>query len=382
LKEWVVDADITGAFDNIDHQHLLKTIGDAPGRELIKQWLKAGYMETGTWHSTDTGTPQGGVISPLLANIALHGMDDVLGVTVRNIGGSKSITSNIAVVRYADDFVVACTTREEAEQAIDKLTPWLADRGLHLSEAKTRIIHINDGFDFLGFNIRQYTTPGRGRQGVKLLIKPSRDSVRRIRQRLRGEWLSLRGHSVTEVTSRLNPIIRGWANYYRPVVSSKTFKTLDAWMYLRETRYVQHMHPTKPQYWKKSRYWGRMHRQRHDNWVFGDKHTGIVLLKFSWFNIQRHVVIKGTASPDNPALIEYWEERQKRKARSLPPGKQKIAQQQGHVCPVCGDTLFNEEELQVHHQQWRSSGGTDTYENLTLRHMYCHQQIHAQKDSQ
>jgi RNA-directed DNA polymerase len=334
-------------------------------------------MDDFVWHPTGAGTPQGGVISPLLANIALHGMEELVGM---NRDNRNRLRSNLAVVRYADDFVITCATKEEAERAIDRLIPWLAERGLRLSGEKTRIVYIKDGFDFLGFNVRQYDAPGHKKRGTVLLIKPSRDSVRRIRERLRDEWFSLRGHNVNEVVKRLNPIIRGQANYYRSQVSRKTFQALDDWTFRREVRYVKHMHPTKPWHWQKDRYWGRLHRQKNDNWVFGDKRTGVVLLKFTWFNIQRHTLVKGTASPDDPALIEYWANRDKARALTLSPSKQKMARQQGYVCEVCGDTLFNDEELHTHHRVLRSKGGPDTYENLTLRHLYCHQQIHAQKD--
>jgi RNA-directed DNA polymerase len=323
----------------------------------------------------------GGVISPPLANIALHGMEEALGVTRRKAGPSSQTTSDSAVVRYADDFVVTCTTRDEAERAIDRLIPWLAERGLTLSEEKTRIVHITGGFDFLGFNVRQYDAPGHKKRGKVLLIKPSRTSVVRIRARLRDEWLSLRGHSVKEVPARLNPIIRGQANYYRPYVSSQTFKALDAWMFRREVRYVRHTHPTKPWYWQKAQYWGTLHRQRDDNWVFADKRTGIVLLKFSWFNIARHVLVKGTASPDDPTLADYWGNRQKHKASVLSPSRQKMARIQNYRCAHCGEHLLNDEELHVHHKMWRSKGGVDTYDNLMLTHLYCHQQIHAKGDS-
>lgn len=380
--KWVVDADIEGAFDHIDHAFLLRTIGDIPGRELIRQWLKAGYMEGFTWHPTDAGTPQGGVISPLLANIALHGMESAVGVKRWWRDKARKLTpqlrSNRAVVRYADDFVVTCTTRDEAEQAIDRLIPWLAERGLRLSQEKTRIVPIQEGFDFLGFTIRQYAAPGTKRRGTVLLIKPSQASVRRIRTRLREEWLRLRGHGIEEVVARLTPIIRGWATYFRPEVSSETFKTLDTWMFHREVRYVKHMHPHKPWHWRKSRYWGRLHPTRKDHWVFGDKRRGFYLPKFAWFTVKRHVQVKGTASPDDPALIEYWIKRREQRVRALSPGKQKIARRRGHVCDVCGEPLLNGEELHVHHVIPRAEGGTDTYDNLTLRHLYCHQQIHAQ----
>jgi len=371
--KWIVDADIEGAFDHIDHAFLLEAIGPVPGRELIRQWLKAGYLEQNVWYPTEAGTPQGGVISPLLANIALHGMEEALGVTRKR----GTVSSNCAVVRYADDFVVTCTTQAEAERAVDRLVPWLAKRGLHLSREKTRVVHITDGFDFLGFTIRQYPAPGTRKRGVVLLIKPSRTSVARLRKRLKDEWRALRGHNVGEVVKRLTPIIRGWANYFRIGVSRRTFEALDYWMFQRELRYVRSIHTGKSWSWRRQRYWGRLHDQRKDNWVFGDPYTGIILLKFSWFSIDRHVLVSGAASPDDPALVEYWAKRSRMRTRTLSPSMQKLARQQGYVCQTCGEPLMNGEELQVHHRLPKSQGGTDGYHNLELDHLYCHQQLHA-----
>jgi RNA-directed DNA polymerase len=146
-KKWVLDADIKGAFDHIDHHALLEAIGEVPGKELIKQWLKAGYVDKKVFHETTSGTPQGGVISPLLANIALHGMEEALGV---KYGWGNTLRSTRALVRYADDFVVFCESREDAEMARQILTEWLGKRGLVLSSEKTRIVHLTEGFDFLG----------------------------------------------------------------------------------------------------------------------------------------------------------------------------------------------------------------------------------------
>jgi len=249
-KGWVVDADITGAFDNISHDHVLDAIGPVPARELIGQWLKAGYVDKGVFHETDTGTGQGAVVSPLLANIALHGLEDALGVK-RNSQGH--VRGDRAVVRYADDFVVFCESREDAETVIGILTDWLAARGLLLSEEKTRIVHLTDGFDFLGFNVRRYRNP-RAKTGYTLLIKPSDASVKRLRERLHDEWRALAGQSVEAIARRLNPIIRGWANYYRTQVATATFHELDHYMTTRELRYAKRKHPTKSYAWHKARY--------------------------------------------------------------------------------------------------------------------------------
>jgi RNA-directed DNA polymerase len=221
-KVRIVDADIRGAFDNIAHTTVLDATAHFPARGLVKQWLKAGYMEEKVYHETPAGTPQGGVISPLLANIALHGMEQAIGVR-RNKHGWTQYAKR-AVIRYADDFVVFCQTYEDAQKVIEELTTWLAERGLELSKEKTRIVHLDEGFDFLGFNIRRYPTSIKGpkaRTPYKVLIKPSKDTVRRFREKVREEWLALKGAPIEGVIKRINPIIRGWANYYRSAVSKQ-----------------------------------------------------------------------------------------------------------------------------------------------------------------
>jgi RNA-directed DNA polymerase len=266
--QWVVDADIKGAFDNINHDLLLRTIGQAPGRELLRQWLKAGVMEDGVFHETPRGTPQGGVISPLLLNIALHGMEAALGVSYDRRGRR---VGKRAVVRYADDFVVFCQSREDALRVKEEILPeWLADRGLTLAEEKTRLVHLRQGFDFLGFNVRHYRNARTSRTGYKLLIRPSKKSVNGVREDLREAWRGLKGQSVSAVLWRLNPIVRGWANYFRVGVASETFGKLDRWMHHRATRYVRSTHPCKPWRWARDRYWGKLNPERDDRWVFGN----------------------------------------------------------------------------------------------------------------
>lgn len=374
-KKWVVDADIRGAFNDLDQEYLLETIGDVPGKELIRQWLKAGIMENGVYHATEEGTPQGGVISPLLLNIALHGMETALGVKFDNQG---QIRGNRAVVRYADDFVVFCESKEDAELVKDQILPkWLAERGLSLSEEKTRIVHLTEGFDFLGFNVKQYKAPQTTETGYKLLIKPSKKAITKRRKGLRKTWLALNGHGIEEVLGTLNPIIRGWADYYRTVVSSRVFEKMDGRMFHREVRYVNRAHPNKSTRWRTQRYWGRWNKKQADNWVFGNKRTERYLLKFQWFKIVRHVLVQGTSSPDDPSLREYWLMRRKVNIRNLAPSDVKIAENQDWACPVCRMHLMNGEELQRHHKSPKGEGGDNAYANLELVHLYCHQQRHA-----
>jgi RNA-directed DNA polymerase len=376
-KKWILDADIKGAFDNISHDYLIKAMGPIPGRELIKQWLKAGYVEEDIFNATEQGTPQGGVISPLLANIALHVMEEAIGVKYNCRG---EITGKRAIVRYADDFVCFCETKEDAEHVQSILAEWLKERGLTLSEEKTRIVHLTEGFDFLGFHVRHYPAPLTSRTGWKLLIKPSKKSIQELRKKLKQHWEEVKGNHIQVVLNKRNPIIRGWANYYRTVVASEIFQSLDNWMFQREDHYAKQMHPNKSQEWRHQKYWGRLNLERLDNWTFGDKQTGRYLLKFGWFPIERHALVSGTASPDDPNRKEYWMKRQRDSARDLTNSRQKLAKRQKGRCLECGESLFNDEEVQIHYLWARSQGGKDTYSNLVLVHLFCHQHIHAKTE--
>jgi RNA-directed DNA polymerase len=371
-RQWIVDADIQGAFDHIGHKPLLEAIGLFPGRELIRQWLEAGYVEMGQLHATVEGTPQGGIASPLLANIALHGMEQLLGITYQQNGCLKA--GSRAVVRYADDFVVFCETEEDAQRCMNLLEDWLKERGLTLSPTKTKIVHLREGFDFLGFNVRHYQSP-QTRTGWKLLIRPSRDSVRQIKGKLRGVWFQYQNAPVAALVSTLNPIIRGWANYFRVQCAGTTFGKLEKWMFDREKRFAKRKHPKKPWKWRVAKYWGCVVPGRRDRWVFGDKKKNVYRTRFSWYRQKHHVMVRGTASPDDPTLREYWENRQQRSG-TFTPLHAKLARRQGWTCPLCGDWLANGEELHIHHRQPRQDGGGSELENLELLHLYCHQQAH------
>jgi len=294
-KKWVIDADIKGAFDNIDHEYLLKSINNFPARGIIKEWLNAGYMDGGVFNETETGTPQGSVISPLLANIALHGMESMLGIKYISNGENRTKRS---VVRYADDFVIFCESKEDAESVMPILKDWLKQRGLELSIEKTRIVHLSEGFNFLGFNVRHYKCK-RNKQEHNLLIKPSDESVSKLQRKLKEEWRKLNGSNIDAVITRLNPIIRGWANYFKTQVSSKTFRKLDNWMFTRQVKYLKRLHPKKPAYWTRAKYFGKLNLDHNDNWVFGNKSNGKHLLMFKWFTIKRHTMVKGLNSPDD-----------------------------------------------------------------------------------
>jgi RNA-directed DNA polymerase len=236
-RVWIVDADLSAAFDNIDHVGLLAALESFPARDMIASWLKAGVIENGTFTPTEEGTPQGGVISPLMLNVALHGLEAAAGVRYQISGrhAGETRAGSPVVVRYADDLVACTHSREQAEQAKAKLAEWLKPRGLVFNEDKTKIVHLTEGFDFLGFNIRRY------RSG-KLLITPSQAAVKRLRKRLADEMRALRGSNAAAVIAALTPIIRGWAAYYRGVVSSNTFAELDNYAWKLTWRWAKRSH--------------------------------------------------------------------------------------------------------------------------------------------
>ncbi|MEO3793055.1 group II intron reverse transcriptase/maturase [Nonomuraea sp. B10E15] len=250
-RVWVLDADLKAAFDRIDHAHLLSRLGTFPGRGMIAGWLKAGVLDRGQFAPTEEGVPQGGIVSPLLLNVALHGMEEAAGVRYRKLGthAAESVEGSPALIRYADDLVALCHSHDEAEQVKARLAAWLAPRGLTFNEDKTHIVHVDAGFDFLGFRVRRYDG--------KLLIKPSPAALRRIRERLRTEMKALRGANVSAVLHKIDPIVRGWSAYYRTVVSSDAFTALDDYMWKLTYKWAKHGHQNKPRRWIVDRYFGR-----------------------------------------------------------------------------------------------------------------------------
>ncbi|GAB3279711.1 group II intron reverse transcriptase/maturase [Actinocorallia lasiicapitis] len=260
-RRWILDADLKAAFDRIDHDHLLSQLGTFPARELIRQWLKAGVVDDGRLAPTEEGTPQGGVISPALLNVALHGLEHAAGARYHPDTGAVNAGWTVpgapVVIRYADDLVALCHSPEQAEQVKAALAVWLAPRGLAFNEDKTHIVTLEEGFDFLGFNVRRY------RNG-KLLIKPSRGAISRIRKRLAMEVKALHGANAEAVISKLNPIIKGWAAYYRSVVSKETFSDLDDYVWRLTWRWALRAHPNKPKRWITARYFGAFNPARQD----------------------------------------------------------------------------------------------------------------------
>jgi RNA-directed DNA polymerase len=374
---WVLDADITGFFDNIAHESILTMIDTHPARETIKGWLKAGYVDRGLKIPTDKGTPQGGSISPLLANIGLHGLEQL----INSIKLPKDKWGNrlkLGFIRYADDFIITSRDKENLESALIQIKQWLSKRGLEISEEKTRIVHIKDGFNFLGFNSRQYNG--------KLLIKPQKEKVLKFCKELGKTISKCASWTQQNLINELKPILLGFANYYKGVVSKKTFSYINhrATMYLY--RWAKRRHPNKGKRWAKNRYF---HRIDENEWTFACQGTDsrgrkqfYSLPNISKIPIIRHVKVTGNYSPDNPELKEYWETRnQKHGKQYWAKGSkyEQVAKNQGYKCPICGEYLLNGEAIETHHIVPVAKGGRNDDENLMHIHATCHKQVHNTK---
>jgi RNA-directed DNA polymerase len=310
--------------------------------------LKAGVFEAGKGFSpTQEGSPQGGVISPLLLNVALHGLEEAAGVRYHATGAHAGDVraGSPTVIRYADDLVACCHSRQQAEQVQAQLAGWLASRGLAFNEDKTKIVHLTHGFDFLGFNVRRYPNG-------KLLIKPSEAAIRRFRKRLATEMRALRGSNAMAVLAKLSPITRGWAAYYRTVVSARVFHSLDDYVWKLTYKWAKYSHTSKPRSWIVSRYFGKFNKFRNDHWVFGDRDSGAYLPRLSWTPIVRHTLVKGRASPDDPALAEYWARRRKKVKPPLDRYTLRLLTKQDGRCPLCGDHLLTADQPPQSPQQW------------------------------
>jgi RNA-directed DNA polymerase len=341
-RSWALDADLASAFDRLAHDHILAMLGAFPARAMVAQWLKAGVVEQGRLHRTEDGVPQGGVVSPLLLNVALHGMEQAAGVRYDTNGWTRA--DSPVLIRYADDLVALCHTRQDAHKVKARLAGWLAPRGLAFNEDKTRVVSLDEGLDFLGFNVRRY--------GTKSLIKPSKAAVRRIRERLRTELRSLRGSNAQAVIKRLNPIIRGWAAYYRTQASSETFKALDQYLWELTYKWARFSHANKPTRWVVARYWGRFNKARQDRWVFGDRSSGAYMHKFAWTSIIRHQIVDGAASPDDPALAEYWATRRRKTPLPIDKTSRWLLKAQEGRCPICRTAFLPVEDRPQTPREW------------------------------
>lgn len=346
-KKWIFEGDFKGCFDHLSHHWIRKQTYSFPGKTLIQRWLEAGYIDRHSFSETKEGTPQGGIISPLLANIALHGMEEELGVIYRKTYKSNESYAihpkcKIAIVRYADDFVVLTETKQQAQSIYEKIQPYLNKRGLELSIEKTKVTHIEEGFDFLGFSVRQYKTW----KGNKLLIKPSKDSVKKAKEKIRNTFRIMRGQPIGELIKVLNPIIRGYGQYWRHVVSQKTYDKIGHYIFEKICKHLIRLHPKKSWKWIKKTYFKKPHHGGKESWTPTCPLTNIQLLQMPWFKIKRHVMVLYKNSPDDPTLKEYWEKRDRKVFDGTNTlDKIKLAKKQGYRCALCRQPLQNGEKV-------------------------------------
>lgn len=303
-------------------------------------------------------------------------MERELGIRYResrcwNRNTSHTNQSEYSIVFYADDFVVMCESREKAEGIYEKLKPYLKKRGLELSEEKTRVTSVGEGFDFLGFTIRRYQC----QQGSKLLVRPSKKSVKEVKKKMSETVKKLHGSNVNAVIKELNAILTGVANYWRPMNAKKTFTEIDNHIWNITYRFVKRLHPKKswrhwiiPRYYKPDRT-----GQSRDRWILTAPDTGNQLKKMSWTAIRRHTLVAYKNSPYDRDLKEYYEARKRKTFEGNTIGsRQKLSKMQGYKCPLCGEGIMEpEEKLILKHKIPKEHGGTEEYKNLQLVHLLC-----------
>jgi RNA-directed DNA polymerase len=373
--QWILDADIKGFFDHINHEWLLTHA--CMNRRILRQWLKAGVIDQNQFKMTDEGTPQGGIISPTLANMTLNGLERGLqGYLKASLKSKQFKDAKVNVVRYADDFVVSGSSPELLETVVK---PWvvqfLRTRGLELSEEKTKVVHIEkDGFDFLGWNFRKY--------GGKLLIKPSKKNVKafysKVSEIVKASVSTL---PVNVLIAQLNPVLRGWSDYHHGVVAKATFNRMDDLIRWRLLRRGRRLHPRKTMGWIVDHYYkregggpafftGTMDDRR------GCKPT---LIKLADTKIVRHVKIKGEYNPYDPNWALYGETlRSKRKSEEIQSYERwRLWKRQKGKCGLCEQELDDLNDMDAHHKVYRQFGGDDSLANMVLLHKSCHARVHA-----
>ena len=379
--KFVLDADIAQCFDRIDHNALLKKLNTFPTlRQQIKSWLKSGVMDNRIFSGTEEGTPQGGVISPLLANIALHGLEDSItsyGEKYRDDKGQHR-KSFPQLVRYADDFVILHESEEFVKFLRQKASEWLEGMGLELKPSKTRMCHTSEGFDFLGFNIRQYRVGAYraatiGRKGMEALnlgfttiIKPSNDAIKRHLDKV-GQVIDKHHNAPQEaLISRLNPVIRGWCNYYASVVSKETFSKCEHLTFRKLLAWAKRRCTKNNAYDTVSKYWRTI---GEDRWTFATS-SEMALVKHSSTPIVRHTKVQKARSPFDGDLI-YWGLRM-RSHPEMPSRVAKLLKRQSGKCGLCELNFRHGDLWEVDHVVRTSRGGKDEYSNWKLLHRHCH----------
>ena len=379
--QWILEGDIKSCFDKISHDWLL---AHAPmDRVILQKWLKSGYMEKHVLHDTTDGTPQGGIISPALANCALDGLERLLqekypaGKRLKSLGGEKPCVN---LVRYADDFVITSKSKELLEGEIKPLVErFLQERGLELSPTKTVITHVEHGFDFLGQNVRRYPNG-------KLLIKPSKKNVGTFLKGIRRIIKDAHGVSAADLIDQLNPKIRGWANYHRHVVSKRTFGRVDYTLFSSLWKWARRRHPNKSPRWFKPKYFDR--RVNRDWSFFGatcddeGRPNKVWLYYATSTPIKRHIKVKSEANPYDPTYETYFEEREGAHMLETFRGTRTLRYlwyEQRGLCTQCNTKITRITGWRLHHCVPRVKGGSTGAMNCVLLHPECHDRVHRQR---
>jgi len=373
--QWILEGDIKGCFDHISHDWLLSNV--CIDKEMLRKWLKAGYIETGKLFPTDAGTPQGGIISPTLANVTLDGLEAELTTHFGSKGSRQAGKSKVNLVRYADDFVITGSSQELLENEVRPLVArFLATRGLEFSPEKTRITHVAEGFDFLGQNVRSFNG--------KIIVTPSKKNIQAFKAKVKAIFAERKTAKQENLIGILNPVIRGWTNYHRAVCASETFASIDSWLWLKTWQWAKRRHPNKSAQWVKGKYFVRTGSR---SWVFSAELTDakgrrkrVTLAKASDTMIRRHTKIKGDANPFDPQWEPYFEDRLGLKMQGDMKGKAKLLRlwwSQDKRCTLCDDLITKETGWNIHHRIPKCEGGADGYVNLVLLHPNCHRQLHA-----
>lgn len=367
--QYVLEGDIKACFDEISHAWMLENI--PMDKTTLKKQLKAGYMENNAFHDTESGTVQGGLNSPTLANMALDGVENLL----QKHFGRKIKTHLIHFIRYADDFIITARSKETLENEVKPLlAAFFKTRGLRLSEEKTIITHIQEGFNFLGQTIRKFKD--------KLIIKPSDKSIKSVLEKVKTICNENKQATDELIIKQLNPIIRGWANYHRHVVSSFTFGKVDSKIFEILWRWAKRRHPNKGRRWVKDKYFKPA---KNRNWVFSNDSATLHLFSASQIKIKRHIKIKQDANPFDPEWEHYFEKRERDKLLERWNGKNQalyIRQKQDNLCVLCGDKFSQQDKWEYHFKQpWTQGGSTQNY-NLVMVHPSCHECLHAKNEYQ
>ncbi|AFZ10708.1 RNA-directed DNA polymerase (Reverse transcriptase) (plasmid) [Oscillatoria nigro-viridis PCC 7112] len=376
--KYVLDADIAKCFDRIDHKALLAKVNTYPTlRHQLKVWLKAGYCAEGSLFPTDEGTPQGGVISPLLANIALHGMENRVKQYAETLKGKKRDNRQaLSLIRYADDFVIMHEDLSVVKKCQEIIAEWLRDMGLELKASKTKLTHTlikidgNVGFEFLGFHVQQHkvgyyraASNGTIKLGFKTLITPSPAKIKVHLAKIAEVIDTHKTAPQAALISKLNPIIRGWSNYYSTVCSKETYSTVDYLTYQKLMAWGKSRGKGDGSWYNK--YWLTVKTNKSFRTAEGHE-----LISHSDTAIVRHVKVKGEVSPYNGDW-SYWSAR-RGTYPGIPTREAKLLKKQKGRCSHCGLYFTDTDIVEVDHIKPKSLGGKNTHDNLQLLHRYCH----------